>query len=290
MLWVFHANYPPAVIERMGPNSWAYSPSLPGQQPGEPPYRGTLGVVSTGYSALGQSITAITKANPCVVTMAATGTVFADGSRVYINLVAGMVELNQGEFIVSNPTVNGDGTFSISLNDPDTSAPVDSTGFLAYVSGGFVVQVVPLFAAVGDYPACGTLYQERLFAGGSNNNPTRLNGSVEGDYPDFITDPNADDFAIQFTLVSNQVNQLLNMIGTPNALLIGTSGGVWVLTASTGASLSQTNVNAALQTSLGVSALQPQLVNGSAIFVSRSARIVTFLVFNSELTHGNRTT
>ena len=297
VLWVFHPNYPPAVIERQSANQWAYSTSFPGQQPGEPAYRGTLGVVSTGYSALGQSITAITKANPCVVTMAATGTVFPDGSRVYINLVGGMVELNQGEFIVSNPTVNGDGTFSITLNDPDTGDPVDSTGFLAYVSGGFVVQVAPLFAAPGDYPACGTLYQQRLCVGGSDNNPTQMNGSVEDDYPDFICDPNADDYAIQFRLVSNQVNQLLNMIGTPNALLIGTSGGVWVMEGSNRSSLSQTNVNAAIQSSMGVSFLQPQLVNGSAIFVSRSQRIVTFLVFNfvsntwenNDLTRLNRT-
>jgi hypothetical protein len=142
------------------------------------------------------------------------------------------------------------------------------------------VQVVPLFAATGDYPACGTLYQERLCVGGSDNNPTQLNGSVEDDYPDFVCDPNEDDYAIQFTLVSNQVNQLLNMIGTPNALLIGTSGGVWVVQGSSGSSLSQTNVNASIQSTYGVSALQPQLVNGSAIFVSRSARIVTFLVYN----------
>lgn len=296
VLWVFHHLYPPAVIERLGPNSWVYSPSLPGQQPGEPPYRGTLGVVKTGYSALGQSITAITKANPCNITVAATGTSFSDGDRVYANLIAGMVELNQGEFIVRNPSF-GAGTFSFDLEDPDTGDPVDSSGYLAYISGGFVVQVVPLFASPGDYPACGTLYQERLTVGGTDNNPTQFNGSVEGDYPDFICDPNADDFAIQFTLVSNQVNQLLNMIGTPNALLIGTSGGVWVVTASNGTSISQTNVNASTQSSQGVAALEPQLVNGSAIFVSRSLRIVTFLVFNfgtdtwenNDLTRLNRT-
>lgn len=296
VLWVFHHLYPPAVVERLGPNSWVYSTALPGQQVGEPPYRGTLGVVKTGYSALGQSITAITKANPCNVTVAATGTSFADGDRVYANLITGMVELNQGEFIVRNPSF-GAGTFSFDLEDPDTGSPVDSTGYLAYISGGFVVQVVALFAAPGDYPACGTLYQERLTVGGTDNNPTQFNGSVEGDYPDFICDPNADDFAIQFTLVSNQVNQLLNMIGTPNALLIGTSGGVWVVTASAGSSISQTNINASTQSSLGVSALQPQLVNGSAIFVSRSLRIVTFMVFNfgsnsweaNDLTRLNRT-
>lgn len=297
VLWIFHHNYPPAVIERLGVNSWAYSLSLPGQQNGEPPYRGTLGVVKTGYSALGQSITNIAQASPVVVTVSATTLVFSEGDRVYMNLISGMVELNQGEFIVANPALTGDGTMNFNLKDPDTGAFIDSTGYLAYISGGFVVQVVPFFAAAGDYPACGTLYQQRLCVGGSDNNPTRMYGSVEDDYPDFIADPNADDFSIQFTLVSNQVNQLLNMIGTPNALLIGTSGGVWVMDGSNGSSLSQTNVNAALQTSLGVSALQPQLVNGSGIFVSRSARIVTFLVFNfgsnswesNDLTRLNRT-
>lgn len=278
VLWVFHPSYPPAVIERLGANSWAYSTSLPGQD-GAPPYRGTLGVAKTGYSSLGQSITAITQANPCVVTVAATGASFADGDRVYMNLITGMVELNQGEFIVSGSSF-GSGTFSFSLLDPATLTDIDSSGYLAYVGGGFVVKVSALFASQGDYPACGTLYQQRLCVGGSDNNPVQLNGSVQGDYPDFICDPNANDYGIQFTLVSNQVNQLLNMIGTPNALLIGTSGGIWVVQGAGGAALSQVNVNAAVQNSLGVSALQPQLVNGSAIFVSRSARIVTFLVYN----------
>lgn len=300
VLWVFHPKYPPAVIERLGANSWAYSQTLPGQQAGEPPYRGTLGVVKTGYSALGQSIIGISKGNPCQVTINATpgNAVFPVGTRVYMNGIAGMVNLNEGEFIVSGYDVPiNAGTFTFDLQDPNTGTAVDSTGYLDYIGGGFAVKVSPLFTATGDYPSCGTLYQQRLCVGGSDNNPTQLNGSVQGDYPDFICDPNQEDFAIQFTLVSNQVNQLLNMIGTPNSLLIGTSGGVWVVQASNGASLSQVNVNAAVQSSLGVSALQPQLVNGSAIFVSRSARIVTFLVYsfttnsweNNDLTRLNRT-
>ena len=236
-------------------------------------------MVKTGYSALGQSITAITQANPCVVTVAGTNNVFAPGGGIYMNLISGMVELNQGEFLIGTTSL-GAGTFSFSLLDPNTGAAVDSTGYLKYVSGGFAVQVVPLFAAAGDYPACGTLYQERLCVGGSLNNPTQINGSVQDDYPDFITDPNADDYAIQFTLVSNKLDQILNMLGSPNALVIGTSGGVWVMAGANGSSLSQTNVTAAKQTSMGVGFIQPQLVNSSAIFVSRSARIVLFVVFN----------
>ena len=280
VLWIFHPNYPPACIERVSANLWKYSTSLPGVNAPEPPYRGTLDVIKTGYSGLGQTITAITKASTCVVTVSATTAVFSLYDRVYINNVSGMVELNQGEYSVINPTLNGDGTFSFGLADADFFTSVDSTGYLAYTSGGFAVKVVPMFAATGDYPACSTLYQERLCVGGSLNNPTQMNGSVQGDYPDFICDPNADDYAIQFTLVSNRLDQILNMLGSPNALMIGTSGGVWIMEGSNGSSLSQTNVTAAKQTSMGVSYLQPQLLDDSAIFVSRSAQIVLFMVYD----------
>ena len=316
VLWVFHPNYPPAVIERLSENLWEYSLSLPGQQPGEPSYRGTLDVVKTGYSALGQNISLISQANPCTVVLASASSTrpFSVGDRIYINLGAGLVELNQGEFLVASivygsvsiPVVDSSGNAStvtatgwyMTLTDPNTGTMIDSTSYLQYQGGAFAVKVVPMFAAAGDYPTCGTLYQERLCVGGTNNNPTQINGSVEDDYPDFISDPNADDYAIQYRLASNQVNQLLNMIGTPNALLVGTSGGVWVIQGSNGSSssLSQTNVSAVIQSSQGVSALQPQLVNGSAIFVSRSTRIVTFLLYdfatnawqNIDLTRLNR--
>ena len=56
VLWVFHPNYPPAVVERLSANSWAYSFCLcRGRSRGKHRYRGTLDVVKTGYSALGQS-------------------------------------------------------------------------------------------------------------------------------------------------------------------------------------------------------------------------------------------
>lgn len=298
VLWIFHPNYAPAVIERLSANLWKYSLSLPGGQPGEPPYRGTTDVVKTGYSALGQNISLISQAAACTVVLASSSPTapFPDGDRVYINLCAGMAELNQGEFLVSGitygavaiPVVDSTGTGStvnatgwyFNIQDPNTGATINSSSFLQYAGGGFAVQVVPLFAAAGDFPACGTLYQERLWVGGTDNNPTQLNGSVEDDYPDFICDPNQDDYACQFTLVSNQVNQLLNMVGTPNGLAIGTSGGIWIITGPSGSSISQSGVDALQQSSYGVSSIQPQVVNGSAIFVSRSARIVTFLVFN----------
>jgi len=279
VLWIFHPEYPPACIERLGANDWQYSLSLPGQEPGEAPYRGTTDVVTTGYSAIGQCISAITQATPCVISIASMNpNVFNNGDRIYINEVAGMVELNEGEYIVSGTSITG--VFSFNIQDPDTGVTITSSGYQKYTGGGFAVKVVPMFAANGDYPACGTLYQERLCVGGSDNNPVQMNGSTQDDYPEFICDPNADDHAIQFKLVSNKVDQIVSMIGTPNALLLGTAGGVWVMTGSNGGALTQVSVNAAKQTALPISSLQPQLTGDSSIFVSGSNRIVIFLIYD----------
>lgn len=184
----------------------------------------------------------------------------------------------------------------ISLLNPDTGAVIDSSTYQTYAGGGFAVKVIPMFATPGDYPACGCLYDQRLCLAGSDKNPTRMYGSVEGDYPNFICDPTADDYGVQFTLVSGKLDQILNMLGTPNAMILGTAGGVWVMAGSNQSALSQNNVLAAKQTTVGVGRLQPQLVNESAIFVSRSARIVVFVVYdfvsnqwnNFDLTRLNR--
>lgn len=76
-----------------------------------------------------KDITAITAANPAVVTSAGHG--FSNGDRVYITSVAGMVELNNREFTVANKTTD---TFELSGED--------STNHTAYTSGGKVGKIV----------------------------------------------------------------------------------------------------------------------------------------------------
>src|SRR5208283_2564130 len=195
----------------------------------------------------------------------------------------------------------GTGTYALNISQSAisqtmSSVPLVSSAYLTYEGGGFAVKVEPLFNTSGNYPSCGTFYQERLCVAGTDNDPTKLFGSVQDDFPDFICDPNADDYSIQFTLVSTLLDQIINIIGTPTALLLGTAGGVWAMAGGTGSSLSQSNVVAAKQTTLGVGPLQPQLVGDAAIFVTRSAKQVMFLVYdfvsnewnNYDLTRLNR--
>ena len=76
-----------------------------------------------------QNITAVTQANPAVVTI--TSHTFTNGDRIFVSGVAGMTQLNNREFTVANAAAN---TFELS--------GIDSTGFDAYTSGGTAAKIV----------------------------------------------------------------------------------------------------------------------------------------------------
>jgi hypothetical protein len=75
-----------------------------------------------------QTITAITKANPAVVTISGHG--FSNGDQVFINSVGGMIEVNARYFIVANKTTN---TFQLT--------GTDSSAYTTYTSGGTAARV-----------------------------------------------------------------------------------------------------------------------------------------------------
>ena len=76
------------------------------------------------------NISAITKANPCVITSASHG--LSNGQEIYLSGIAGMVELNNQYFLIAGVTTN---TFQL---QDIYGNPIDSTAFLAYTSGGTI--------------------------------------------------------------------------------------------------------------------------------------------------------
>jgi hypothetical protein len=76
-----------------------------------------------------KTITAITKANPAVVTSASHG--YSNGDEVYITDVVGMLQVNNRSFKVYGVTAN---TFQ--LREMDGTTTINSTSYDTYVSGG----------------------------------------------------------------------------------------------------------------------------------------------------------
>jgi len=81
----------------------------------------------------GQSITAVTQANPAVVTI--TGHGYSNGDEVYISGALGMTELNNRNFKVANVTAN---TFELTSM---SGTNFDSTSLDAYTSGGLAYKI-----------------------------------------------------------------------------------------------------------------------------------------------------
>ena len=91
-------------------------------------FQGSTFAVQTGLGST-DAITAITAANPPVVTSTGHGNLEGDVGQ--IAAVVGMTELNGGLYVVDDPTAN---TFEL--------ADVDASAYAAYVSGGTFAPVV----------------------------------------------------------------------------------------------------------------------------------------------------
>jgi hypothetical protein len=83
------------------------------------------------------SISAASLATSCAITTSAHG--FTPGDMVYISGVVGMTQLNNRFFIVFPSS-----TTAFNIVDPTTGAYVDSTGYTAWSSGGYVYKIYSL--------------------------------------------------------------------------------------------------------------------------------------------------
>ena len=82
-----------------------------------------------------KTITAITKANPGVVTAESHG--FSNGNIVIIRGVTGMTEVNKQKYKIANKT-----THTFELTDASTGVNIDTSAYTAYISGGEVRKCV----------------------------------------------------------------------------------------------------------------------------------------------------
>ena len=92
------------------------------------------------------TITAITAANPPVVTY--TGTDPSNGDRIYIESVAGMTEVNNHYYAIADVNT---GSNTLELQDPDLLTDIDGSAYTAYTSGG-TGKIVPPYGWARKFP------------------------------------------------------------------------------------------------------------------------------------------
>ena len=133
-------------------------------------------------------------------------------------------------------------------------------------------------SAARGYPISVAFHQDRLVIGGSRDLPNRMWFSKSGDLFNFDLGDGLDDEAIEFAILSDQVNAIRGIFSGRD-LQVFTSGAEWVVS---GTPLTPTSVQINRQTRVGsVTAryIPPVNVDGATLFVSRTQEEIREFIF-----------
>ena len=127
------------------------------------------------------------------------------------------------------------------------------------------------FSNARGWPVSVTFHQNRMVIGGSRDLPNRLWLSKSSDLFNFDLGTALDDEAIEFGILSDQVNAIKAVVSSRH-LLVFTTGAEWMVT---GEPLTPEKIQLKRQTNVGIyseKVLAPQQIDGATVFVSRSGR------------------
>lgn len=187
-------------------------------------------------------------------TLTASASVFAAGD------VGSSVKVNGG---IVKITAYASGTSVSGIIKQEltstTAAPADAWSLHA-----------PAWSVARGYPRSGTLYEQRLIAGGSPTFPQTIWGSVTGAYLDF-QQGTADDDAFAFKIASDSTNPIRYLAGGTSLIAL-TSGGEFTVQGGLEKPLAPTNAQIKPRRNHGCAAVRPVRVLDSEMFVQRAGR------------------
>jgi len=164
---------------------------------------------------------------------------------------------------------------------PSSDLTDEAAGDSVTISGDLTASTdfaLGAFSTVTGFPSAVAFYEQRLVFASTTQQPQTLFFSVGGSFEDFAAGVDADD-ALTYTLGSNQVN-IIRYLQAGRVLLVGTSGGEFVVTSSEDAPLSPTNAVVKRQATYGSADIQPVQVANVTLFVQRAKRKLRELVFD----------
>lgn len=167
----------------------------------------------------------------------------------------------------------------VNFNDPHfVSIAVDANSPL--LAPGVCDWKLGIYGVTGGYPSAVRFHQNRMFLTGASSVPQEIDGSSSADYENFsISNPLnqnvVDSNALQYNLVSQDVNTLRWLSGNSQGLLAGSYNAEWSVTpTNTNAALTPTNVNAQQTSFYGTANVDAVQAGNSTIYVQRAQRKV----------------
>lgn len=171
--------------------------------------------------------------------------------------IGSRIRINKGEGVITAYTTPRKVTMQVSKNLE--SASVSDTWEES------------AFSDKRGFPVSVTFHQDRMVIGGSRSLPNHLWLSKSSDLFNFDIGKGLDDESIDFALLSDQVNAIINIVSTRH-LLVFTTGAEWMVS---GEPLTPTSIRLNRQTnvgSYGKFSLSPQNVDGATLFISQNGR------------------
>jgi len=135
--------------------------------------------------------------------------------------------------------------------------------------------------ADGNYPGTVVFHQQRMWLGGTKNEPTTIYASRTGDFESFRKSrPLQDDDPLEYQMATGSIDDVM-WLKSFGSLFVGTSGGEFTASSS-GAALTPEDVQINLQSSWGSRGVMPLLVGNAILHVRRNGSRVIELAYNWE--------
>lgn len=227
------------------------------------------------FKFAGSAVTVTPSATSGTITLTASSNIFQLGHENTRFRVKGIdVEITDFDSptvvtgtVIPKPNPDYDSSVSGSiefLNIPDANPTID--------------WLEQAFSTVRGYPVTVAFHQDRLVIGGSRDLPNRLWFSKSGDLFNFDLGDGLDDEAIEFAILSDQVNAIRGIFSSRH-LQIFTSGAEWQVT---GDPLTPVSVQIRRQTRIGSRIdryIPPINVDGATLYMARSGTEIHEFLF-----------
>jgi hypothetical protein len=260
IMYLVHGNYPPKILTRIDETNW------------------TLTDATFTYKA----VTDYWYENHFIKFKIISGTTaFKKGDSFTITVTGGVA----GAPVDVAPTNVGNGT--IAAISSQNGGPNEVWTILCdyndatrqeWTVTGSVSGTKVLTWHTGIYPKTITFHEQRLYFGGTANKGQTIWGSTTGEYSNF-TQGAKDNDALQFTIASNQYDELIHL-SSARYMLPLTYGGEFSMTGSTTTGITPSTIRIAPQTYHGSNDCMPIKIGNEILFVQRDGAKVRAISYS----------
>lgn len=219
----------------------------------------SVGPIASGSWAV--TLSPVTGITPSAVGVGETITLTADVAAWQDNAQVSMV----GMYVLLNDgLVEITGITSDLIADGVVRSELSTT---SKASGGAWTLEQKVWTAANGYPRCGTLYEQRLYAAGTENYPVTVWGSKVGEFLNFGKGANDND-SVQFDVVAHETNAIEHLASAADLLPL-TYGGEFRMSGGNDNPITPTNIRSKSQSAWGCYTVNPVRVGNDVIYVNR---------------------